>query len=411
MPPRPFARTPLDVIVGLALIVGMAIVPGCRKGVPAGPAAAADGAGKETGKAPSPPAADPALERLFAAIAGLPSGDPFLWEAEAPWQAFAGLADRDWAGFEDAVLRPMGSWAEAELKDPRRATATLFYPFGGPDLVTASAFFPEARDTVLLGLEPVGNLPSFDKAPAAWREEFFSDLGALVSGFLKRGYFITREMNDVYSRGRVDGALPVIAFFLGREGCRIVDVRRLVPDPQGEWIESPCERLTVRPRRPYGVKIAYLKEGESAVRNVYYLSCDVEDKALRVETPLYRLFAGFARLTSFVKSGSYLLHWSNFSNLRRFILDRSLFVLQDDSAVPYRFFVNAGWEIRLFGRYGKPVTDFKNVEQPDLRRAYEDPDGGVEPLPFHFGYHWRSQVDNLLLAVRPRRPYKVPIDK
>jgi hypothetical protein len=56
-----------------------------------------------------------------------------------------------------------------------------------------------------------------------------------------------------------------------------------------------------------------------------------------------------------------------------------------------------------------PVKDFTNVEQPDLRRAYEDPASSVSPLPFHFGYRWRTQVDNLLLAERPRRPYKVPV--
>jgi hypothetical protein len=405
------ARTPFGVVALLAVLGGVLVGPGCRQGGSPGPSPAAGSAGHERGEAPAPPAADPALGRLFAVLAGLPASEPFPWEGEASWRDFAELAGQEWAGFENDVCKPMMSWAEVQLEDARSATATLFYPFGGPDLVTASVLFPEARDTVLMGLEPVGNLPSFDKAAAAWREEFFADLGALVSGFLKRGYFITREMNDVYSRGRVDGALPVIAFFMGREGCRIVDVRRLALGPKGEWIESPYKRLTARPHRPYGVKIAYLMPGEPAARNVYYFSCDVADKAFRPDAPLYRFFEGFARLTSFIKSGSYLLHWNDFSNLRRFILDRSLFVLQDDTAVPYRFFVNAGWEIRLFGRYGTPVTDFKNVEQPDLRRAYEDPDGAVEPLPFHFGYHWRSQVDNLLLAARPHRPYKVPVEK
>jgi hypothetical protein len=95
--------------------------------------------------------------------------------------------------------------------------------------------------------------------------------------------------------------------------------------------------------------------------------------------------------------------------MRRLILDRSLFVLEDDTAVPYRFFKSGGWEVTLFGQYATPVKDFTNVEQEDLRQAYEDPSGSVRPLPFHFGYRWRTQVDNLLLAKRPRRPYKVPV--
>jgi hypothetical protein len=216
-------------------------------------------------------------------------------------------------------------------------------------------------------------------------------------------------MNDIYSRGKVDGALPVIAFFLGRCRFPVVSITRLSPDGTGGWTETPYERLAVRPRRPYGVKILYLTPGSPEVRSVVYFSCDVEDKAFPPGSPLYRYLAGLDRITSFVKSGSYLLHWNNFSVLRSFVLDRSLFVLQDDTAVPYRYFKNAGWDIRLFGQYGTPVSDFSNVEQPDLRRAYEADGAAVAPLPFHFGYHWRTQIDNLLLAKRPRRPYKQPV--
>jgi hypothetical protein len=354
---------------------------------------------------------DPALDLLFARIAGLrgSAAAPVAWQNEGPWKAFAEMAGKDWTDFDTAVLEPMKAWAEKDLHEARRATGTLFYPFGGPDFVTAYALFPEATETVLIGLEPVGNLPDLERSATGWRDSFFADLGELASGFLRRGYFITREMNDIYSRGKVDGALPVIAFFLGRGGYSVVDVRRLTPNAAGDWIETPYEKLAVRPHRPYGVKIVYLKPGDSAPRNVYYFSCDVGNKAFPPGSPLYRFFARLERMTTFVKSGSYLLHWNDFSTVRRFILDRSLFVLEDDTAVPYRFFKDEGWQVRLFGRYATPVKDFTNVEQPDLRKAYEDGVPAVTPLPFHFGYRWRTQIDNLLLAKRPRRPYKTPV--
>jgi len=303
----------------------------------------------------------------------------------------------------------MTAWAGIELREARTATTTLLYPFGGPDLVTASALFPAAAATVLLGLEPVGNLPDLDAATAEWRAAFFADLGELVSGFLLRGYFITQEMNEVYSRGKVDGALPVIAFFLGRTGCAVAGVERLEPGAGGDWIAKPYSRTDTRPRRPYGVRIDYRKPGEAALRSVYYFSCDVENRAFGPDSPLFRFLAGLERVTTFVKSGSYLLHWDNFSTLRGLVLERSLFVLQDDTAVPYRHFVDRGWEVRLFGRYATPVRDFTNVEQPDLRRAYEEAGPSVPPLPFHFGYRWRSELDNLLLARRPRAAYKIPV--
>ncbi len=378
----------------------------CRKStVPEGPPAAS----LTSGASAAPRRADPALDLLFAGIAGLPGSPAPAWQAEASWHTFADAAGKDWTDFDTAVLEPMKAWAKVDLHEARRATGALFYLFGGPDFVTSDSLFPEAAETVLIGLEPVGNLPDLDRSTAKWRESFFADLGELMSGFLRRGYFITKDMNDIYSRGRVDGALPVIAFFLGRGGYAVADIKRLTPNANGDWIETPYEKLAVRPHRPYGVKIVYLKPGESAARNVYYFSCDVENKAFPPGSPLYRLLARLERITTFVKSGSYLLHWNDFSTVRRFVLDRSLFVLEDDTAVPYRFFKDGGWQVKLYGRYATPVKDFTNVEQPDLRKAYEDGASSVAPLPFHFGYRWRTQIDNLLLAKRPRRPYKGPV--
>ena len=358
-----------------------------------------------------PPPVDRELDDRFAFAAGLSGTSPTYatLQEETPWKEFAALSSKAWTVFDSTVLEPMRVWAGNDLAEAREKTTTLFYPFGGPDFATAFALFPEATTVVLMGLEPIGNMPDFDRSSAKERQDFFADLGTLTSDFLTRGYFITMHMMDTYSRGHVDGALPVIGFFLKRGGYSVVDVKRLAPDEKGGWIETPYERLAKRPHRPYGVRIDYLKPGDSALRSVYYFSCDVENTAFQVGSPLYRFFEGLGNLTTFIKAGSYLLHWENFSTLRSLVLDRSLFVLEDDTAVPYRFFKRGGWDVTLFGRYTMPVKDFTNVEQLDLRAAYEDPSGSVKPLPFHFGYRWRTQVDNLLLAKRPRRPYKVPV--
>jgi hypothetical protein len=385
---------------------------GCRKD--AGREALKGRAGIPTAAPiPSPSSVDQALDDRFAFVAGL-AGASSAYAAlqdEGLWKEYAELVGKGWANFDSAVLEPMKAWAADKLWEARDRTSTLFYPFGGPDFATAFALFPGASKTVLMGLEPVGNLPDLEKASPEGRGEFFADMGTLASDFLKRGYFITMHMMDTYTRARLDGALPVIGFFLKRGGYAVVDVRRLAPDENGGWRETPYEHLAKRPRRPYGARIDYVKPGDTALKSVYYFSCDLENTAFQEGRPLFRFFDGLGTTTTFVKSGSYLLHWGNFSNIRELILDRSLFILQDDTGISYRVIKKLGWDIRLFGRYATPVKDFTNVEQLDLRAAYEDPEGKVEPLPFHFGYRWLTQVDNLLLAKRPRRPYKAPVGR
>ena len=48
-------------------------------------------------------------------------------------------------------------------------------------------------------------------------------------------------MNDIYTRGKVDGALPVIAFFLARGGYSVVDVSRLAPDGTAAGANDPTK--------------------------------------------------------------------------------------------------------------------------------------------------------------------------
>lgn len=362
---------------------------------------------------PAPTAVDANLDDRFAFIAGrsVGRGAYTAWEGEPAWREFANETDAAWTAFDAQVLGPMRTWAAADLAPAREQTRTVFYPFGGPDLATALALFPDAPVTVLLGLEPAGNLPEFDRLTEDGRAQFFADLGRLATEFLTRGYFITMDMMDAYSNRHLDGALPVIGFFLKRAGFSVVGVRRLQPADDGSWQEVSYARSTVRPRRPYGVRIDCFRPGDPSPRTVYYFSCNIENTTFTEGSLLHRFFAGLERPTTFVKAGSYLLHWNNFSTLRQLILDRSLYVLQDDTAVPYRYFVKGGWTVTLFGRYATPVKDFTNVEQPDLRAAYEAPDAEVRALPFRFGYRWRSRIDNLMLAERPRRPYKVPVEK
>ncbi len=217
----------------------------------------------------APLSVDRALDDRFAFIAGLATGSPAYTalEAEPAWRDYAKAADKAWAEFEAAVLEPMRTWAASDLALARERTETLFYPFGGPDLATAQALFPEQPVTVLLGLEPVGNLPELDRSTPAARTVFYTDMGALVLDFLTRGYFITKEMTDIYSRREVDGALPVIGFFLKRGGYAVAGVRRLAPAADGTWTETPYEHLAERPHRPYGIRIDYFKAGRIAPQN------------------------------------------------------------------------------------------------------------------------------------------------
>jgi hypothetical protein len=332
-------------------------------------------------------------------IAALSCSDPSLKALEATdvWSAYRDYIDRHWAQLESERLKPIRSWADSALSRANDQTRLLFYPFGGPDFQTAFQFFPEADTYILLGLEPVGNLPEIESWKPEHMKSYLEDMEISLSDFFSKSYFITRDMDLNLQSDKLDGVLPLICFFLKRSRNDILDIKRIEFDDDGNALESSYRTVFKRPHRPYGIKIVYFTHEFRRRESVYYFSCDLSDEHFDENSKFYLYLNRVERMSVLVKSASYLLHFKNFSNIRKLILSRSQFILEDDTGVPYRYFRKGGWKVQLFGEYSEPVKDFSGVEQPDLKAAYLHTND-IGELPFHLGYHWGTKRDCLLLV-------------
>jgi len=345
----------------------------------------------------SSPAVDVLSDDSAKFISGLPCQTENLKKLQdlPEWKSFAERLETSWADLESKRLAPMREWAASELVAANQETRTVFYPFGGPDLITPLLLFPNADTYVLLGLEYVGHLPSFEKAGPANVQAYFDNLTGALSDFLNKSYFITKNMGAALAGDKIDGVVPLLGFFLKRTGWTIASIKRIEMLEKGDFLEYDPALVSRKTRRPYGTKIEFFAPGSDRIRTVYYFSADLADAAFTKESSFHAYLDRLELETTFLKSASYLLHYKEFSNIRRFILTKSRFVLEDDTGIPYRFFPPAEWAGQLYGEYIKPVSDFKGVDQEDLKAAYTDP-SLVKKLPFHLGYHWSTNKDSVL---------------
>ena len=125
---------------------------------------------------------------------------------------------------------------------------------------------------------------------------------------------------------------------------------------------------------------------------------NLSDTRLQEDRPFVSFLSRLQGSTTFLKATSYMIHDPEFSIIREHVLAESAAVLQDDSGVPYHFYVSPGWRVQLYGEYVRPYGSFRWLEQPDLRNAYltQKP----RPLPFRIGYGFRAFPSNLLFATR-----------
>jgi len=352
-------------------------------------------------QAASQTAAAPTFDEIAAVLAGLPGEVPSLaaLRASDAWKQYAEAIDKSWAELEANRLAPMRTWADKELIRVRASSAFLFYPFGGPDFLTAFEFFPQSESFVLMGLEFCGRLPRFDAWTAIQSEAYLKDFSASLSDFFAKSYFITKHMDEtIYGQAQVEGVLPLIAFFLKRTGHAILGIERIEYDGEGKPVAVEYDKGK-KFTRPNGIKIQFAASGSEQVKSIVYISSDLENKVFTKESALYK-HLGFLPpgLTTYMKSASYLPHYAAFTNIRDVILDKSRFVFQDDTGIPYKVFKDKDWRVVLYGVYAKPIADFKGVDQPDLEKIYKDGADSIAKFPFHLGYHWRDSRDALLLA-------------
>ena len=342
------------------------------------------------------------IAHLLAGMHFPETGGDYSRAKKSAWVKYAAVADRRWDSFNKNKAAAIRKWSSGALADIRSRSRTVLYPFGGPDFLYAYTFFPDADRYVLLGLEPTGRLPNF----ADMRDDDFSAclqmLDESLKDILQISFFKTEDMSEELSGTHITGTLPVMMLFLARSGSHISSLRFFDLDRNGLQLYrlSPAE---CRGKNGFcrGIEIEFIRAGSSVKKRLVYLSADISDSGFS-QCPGCKAYLEKLEgpVISFVKSASYLMHKSYFSGIRNLLLEKSAYILQDDSAIPYRCFNTTIWDITLYGSYAGPIDMFKEHFEDDLAAAYRRKG---EKINFRFGY---SKSSNLLLARKVPYPQR-----
>lgn len=319
------------------------------------------------------------------------------------WSRHQFYVDSSWKKLEARRLKAMRNWAATEFSTPNTICKTVFYPFSGPDFLTATTFFPNADKYIMLGLEPVGKLPEFKKFKPRDHTVYSAHLKQSLGDIFVKSYFITRKMLQDFSSQKVNGLLPILTFFIRKTGHEISDIKYVYRYSQDSIVERPYD--VKMPdiedggiKKPFGVRVDFVQDGKN--KSVYYFKYDVSNKKFNDTCVFYNYINKSKNVVTYIKSASYLLHNNFMSNMRDLILNNSSYVIQDDTGIPYKFFTeNNKWEMKLYGQYTKPVSDFTYLSmQKPLEEAYQKDSAKIGKLPFHLGYHWGSKKDVIIYA-------------
>jgi hypothetical protein len=308
---------------------------------------------------------------------------------------------RTWSRFQREHFEPKRNWALTEWTTLAPPARVLYYLFSGPDFINAAALFPTVDTIIMVGLEPIGELPAPETLDDARIAAGLENLRKSTDTTLNFSFFITKDMRVDLEQTDFRGVLPILYTFIALAGYNIESVRLVGLDQNGKLADGSG--------RVPGVEIQFRDPSSVRIRTLYYFRGDLSNGGLNGNAAgLLQWMRTLPKGAAYLKAASYLLHESYFSVCRDFLLTHSTSILQDDSGIPLRFFTNEDWELYFFGTYTQPIELFATKTQPELRRAYET--NPVRPLPFGTGYNWRPGESNLMLAVRRGLRPTPPID-
>lgn len=316
------------------------------------------------------------------------------------WNDYKTSIDTPWNRITNERLAKMDTWSETEMSPKINDTLLLFYPFSGPDFLNAFHLFPNANEYILIAMEKLGTIPDLYNLDEEDLKGYLDAVNFALRDIYKRSYFITGNMDQDLRKHKVNGVLPLLYVFLHRTGHEIYDFGYYRLENDGvsfTEIEEPTNSLEVTEC----IKFKIRKPGDDKLKNVTYFYANISDDGFEENPVFYQYLQGVRTNNTFIKSASYLSHYETFSGIRNTVLDHADAVLEDDTGIPFRYFLD-DFDHYLYGVYEKPISDFKSTYlfQKDLNEAYLEED--VKPLDFSLGYHWRSGNQNWMLYVRKK---------
>lgn len=336
-------------------------------------------------------ALDPTPNDQARFLAGLPQeGSPLAkLAARGEFNSHAKELDAAWADAEERQFRAIREWAPLSLPEAVSDTAPLLYVFSGPDFLHAYTFFPNASTYVLAAVEPVGLPPDVTKLSEGELGASLRNLRTTLNASLSFSFFITADMKKDLQATKLTGTLPVLYVFLARCGCFIQNVENV-------WLDAEGRVITDKETKTPGARITFLG-AKGQQQTLYYFAANIASWALKQDASFLRFCDGLGMMNGFTKSASYLMHLSEFSVIRDYLLQHCHTMTQDDSGIPWRDFPRDTWDVRAFGWYPGPITLFKQHFQPDLADYFRQNE--VPAIPFGIGYQWRPKQSTLIYGV------------
>jgi hypothetical protein len=311
----------------------------------------------------------------------------------------------------------------AQLR-PSDLPKTVVYPFGGGDLSSALAVFPDASELTTISLEAAGDIRVIDTIK---RDALENDLDAItydIRRLYKAAHSTTKSLQAA-SHSTLPGTIMMALAGLAVHDMEPVSLRYFDIEPDGSLRYLPSDELGQRavelaqkktepPKKVThywyeqasayaNVEIQYRPRGhaEAPLRVYRHIVANLDDAHNTADDRVLVHLRAKGKVAVMTKAASFLLWYDDFSQIRNYLLANIAWMISDASGIPPSYAEPAGFEEITFGDFTGPyfIIDDKNTRAEFVKLWKGEPH---RDLPFRFGYP-DADKHNHMMITRPKR--------
>lgn len=316
-----------------------------------------------------------------------------------------------------------GTWtvkarAFLEGKRPAALPGELVYPFGGGDLMTALAAFPEAQVITTLSLELAGDPRRLAKldGPAALSRSLSAISNASASTLMSNDS-LSKNLSAT-QQGELPGQLSMHLMGAAMFDLEPVSARYFRVEADGTLHYFTAEEVAALDgttatqlkgswRPPdfspafANVELVLVPRGQpGGPRRIFrHLAANLHDDSL--PAGVLKHLEAKGQVAAMTKAASYLLWRESFSKVRDWLLGNAVFMVADSTGIPPRHWTKRGCTVEAFGKFEKSFLGTWEGYQEELRETFK----AAKPVPMRFGYPdgSPSKHNHLLISRCPVR--------
>jgi len=310
---------------------------------------------------------------------------------------------------------------------PKDLPSTVVYPFGGGDLSSALAVYPDATELTTISLEAAGDVRVMDTIKSAKLDNDVDAIGNEIRRLYRAAHSTTKSLQAV-SHSELPGTIMFALAGLTVHDMEPVALRYFDIEPDGSLsyltgaqleeraAEFVAKKLGKDPPKKIthywyeqisafaNVEIQFRPRGDATapVRTYRHIVANLDDSHMDADDRVLRHLRGKGKVSVMTKAASFLLWYHDFTKIRDYLLHNTTWMISDASGIPPSYADPAGFEQITYGEFTGPyfVIDEKNTRAEFVKLWKTQPH---RDLPFRFGYPDNAKHNHLMIT-RPKTP-------